>query len=178
MKKTLGLLLVIVLTLAVVTVVALAAGPTKVKKHQVAQGEWCYLPQTLEYTEYPDGSFSMITIEENSTWTGTFEGTSNEDGYLFGSGPHGFTMFRGEVHFTDVIVDGRSGELFMEATGWKADAETPWDGPWVITGGTGELEGLRGSGRGGGIGYTGDPPGEPACVTYEGVIYFVDEDGE
>lgn len=175
MKKILGLLLVFVLALAVVTVVAFAAGPKKAKKHQAAEGEWCYLPQTLEYTEYPDGSFSMITIEENSTWTGTFEGTSDEDGYIFMSGLHGYWMFRGDIRFTDVTVDGKSGELFMEGTGWRPDAMSTWDGPWVITGGTGELTGLRGSGRAFGVGYTGDPPDEPGCVAYEGIIYFVDE---
>lgn len=178
MKKMRGLLVLVVLALGIVATYAFAAGPKKVKKHQVAEGQWCYLPQTIEYTEYPDGSFSMLTIEEDSTWSGTLEGTSDEDGYLFMNGTHGYWMFRGDIHFTNVTVDGKSGELFMEGTGWRPDATSAWDGPWIITGGTGELANLRGSGRAFGIGYTGDPPDEPGCVTYEGVVYFVDDNGK
>lgn len=177
MKKLIGVFVIVVLVFGVAASYAFAAGPKKVKKFQVAEGEWCYLPQTIDYIEYPDGGFSMLTIEEDSTWTGTLAGTSDEDGYLFVNGTYGYSMFRGDVHFTNVTVGGKSGELFMEVTGWRPDATSPWDGPWIITGGTGELENLRGSGHAFGIGYTGDPPDEPGCVAYEGVVYFVHDRG-
>ena len=132
-----------------------------------AEGLWRYQP-FLEDLRVASCNTFMNTVE-NGIWTGTFEGTSTEDGIvvLHCSGSWSFNAI---VTFSEVTVEGHSGTLVMSVEGSTPDAYTDWHGRWVILRGTDELATLRGQGTWWG---PGAPDwGEWGDIYYEGNFHF------
>ena len=161
-KKHLTLLILSIVALLLAGSLPVQAGPP-----QIAEGLWQYTPfiQGVRLA----GCNTFLTTSEESVWTGAFEGTSTEDGQVV-IHCSGRWSFNAIVTFDQVTVDDRSGTLEMSVNGSKPDVTTDWFGRWVITGGTGGLENLRGQGTWWG-------PGAPAPevegdIYYEGNIHF------
>jgi len=170
MKKKMFVLLAVIMVLSVVSPSAFADS-----EEDDADGIWCYTPTGLwpiEILGYaPPGKFFLSAAYE-SVWTGTFTGESKDGGLIVSHGtefPGVPMLFIGTSSFEDVVVGGVSGDLEMDTIGDRPDATSDWRGTWVITSGTGDLEGFRAHGTFWGPGWLGDPE---EC----GVIYYsVDE---
>jgi hypothetical protein len=76
------------------------------------------------------------------------------------------SLYVGTVSFTLINNDGRSSDLEMRIIGRSFDANSDWQGRWVITGGTGALEGLRGYGAWWGYGLNPTKPEECGVIHY------------
>jgi hypothetical protein len=161
MKKMLLTLLTMFIALSMLSIPA-HAGPPK-----PAEGLWRYKPSIVD-VRIADGNTFFTTTEEGE-WTGTFVGTSSEEGKVV-IHRSGFWSFNGLVFFDAVTVDGKSGTLVMSAVGKRADVFADWQGKWVILSGTGDLASLRGQGTWWG-------PGAPEVeqwgdIYYSGKIHF------
>jgi hypothetical protein len=159
-KTSLALLTVVVL-LSALLMSAQAGPPT------TAEGLWQYQP-FIESARMA-GCNTFLDTFENGMWTGTFVGTSTEDGKVV---VHcsGFWSFNAIVTFSEVTVEGHSGTLVMSVEGSAPDAVSDWHGRWVILRGTDELATLRGQGTWWGpgapdVGLWGD-------IYYGGNIHF------
>lgn len=124
-----------------------AAGPP-----EEAGGEWTYVPDLAGLTFRTAGNTTFVEGTEASTFTGTFEGTSNDEFVVVchQKGPDSMNFVKGTIAFTGE-VGGHVGDLTMKFIG-KQDSTTCdpsgaiWFGTWVIIGGTGELADLHGHG--------------------------------
>jgi hypothetical protein len=121
-----------------------------------ADGVWCYLPRKgqAETVKVVDNNH-ILSGQYDGSWTGTFAGSSEE----FGAAvirSSGRRLYIGVVSFDSVDVGGKSGGLEMHVVGVKEDPNSEWEGSWVITDGTGEMEGLRGEGKWWGTGWQSD----------------------
>ena len=160
-KMLLALLTVLMISLlSTLSTPAHAGPPTDV------EGLWQYQP-FIEKMRFADGNTFLETFE-NGLWSGTFSGTSTEDGKVV-IHSSGSWSFKGKVFF-DGMVNGKSGKLTMRVVGSRPDALTDWQGKWVILSGTGDLTTLRGQGTWWG-------PGAPAPeqwgdIYYSGQIHF------
>jgi hypothetical protein len=161
-KLSLTLLAALMILVASALAMPVQAGPPT-----PAEGLWQYQPFILDVKEA--GCNTFLTTFENGMWTGTFEGTSTEDGkvVIHCSGAWSFNAI---VSFSEVTVDGREGTLTMSVGGGQPDEDSDWEGRWVILSGTGELATLRGQGIWWGpgapdVGVWGD-------IYYSGQIHF------
>ena len=161
MKKKLFILLFVLMALSIVSINALAGPPEK------AEGLWQYQPFILEVKEA--GCNTFLTTFENGLWTGTFEGTSTEDGKVV-IHCNGAWSFNAIVTFSELKVDGKSGTLKMSVFGSRPDAFSDWQGKSVILSGTGDLANLRGQGTWWGPGAAAE--GEWGDIYYEGNYHF------
>lgn len=143
---------------------ALAAPPSE------ASGDWKYVPDLSGLTARTAGNNTFVSGTEISTFTGAFEGTSDDEFVVVchQKGPESFMNWvKITIDFTGV-VDGRAGDMTMKATG-KQDSTTCdpsgaiWSGTWVIIGGTGALSDLHGVGTWSGPSFDLD---------YSGQIHF------
>ena len=172
MKKRLIILLAVMVLLSVALVPASADSGQRGRR---VDGIWCYMPGGIaevdlgpDYT--PPGEI-FLAATYDSTWTGTFKGTSNDTGLLISHMPEdvpwpGIPMsFVGTSWIKGAKVGRRSGDLQMDVIGDRPDATAEWKGRFVVTGGTGDLENYKASGTWWGPGWLGDPT---AC----GVIYY------
>ena len=160
MKKKLFVLLMVLMALSMVSITALAGPPEK------AEGLWRYKPEILD--DKQAGCNTFLTTFENGIWTGTFAGTSTEDGKVV-IHCNGAWSFNAIVSF-EGSVDDKYGTLKMSVVGKRPDGLADWQGKSVILGGTGELANLRGQGTWWG-------PGAPAPevwgdIYYEGNYHF------
>jgi len=112
---------------------------------QTAEGEWKYslLPGYPVTTKVAGGN-TFRYGEEEGTWTGTFDGTS-EDYFEVIMHPSGFVTCQGQINF-DGTVNGKSGTMVILFVGKKNLETGLWSGKWVILSGTGDLANLRGKG--------------------------------
>jgi hypothetical protein len=172
MKKKLFVSLAFVL-LTVAVVLSVAFIPTLADDDEDdADGVWCYTPnvtesQVIEFGEYAPPGKAFLAATYKSVWTGTFTGPSMDTGLVVTHIPEGMPwpgfpmLYVGTIWFDAVDVDGASGGLHMDVSadiiGDSPDAFSEWRGKWIITSGTGELEGLRGEGTWWGPGWQGDP---------------------
>ena len=140
-----------------------------------ADGIWYYTPvlediKSLPHPPCPPGK-DFLAATYTSRWTGALTGDSADTGMLVAHGkfPQAAPMvFVGTCSFKGTFR-GVSGSLEMDTIGHRPDPTAEWWGAWSVTGGTGDLEGLRARGTFWGPGWLGDPA-EP------GVIYYaVDE---
>jgi hypothetical protein len=165
MSKRLFVLLAAIVVLSLVSIPALAGPP------EDAFGKWCYVPETMTVEKVVDGN-QFFTSTDTGTWTGTFDGESDDACYsVLHSSGHWWG--RCTVSFASVTVDGATGGLEMRVLVSLPDAADPdaeWDGKWVIAGGTGDLKDLRGQGSMSGPGWQGGP----ACgeLEYWGIYHF------
>lgn len=142
------LLIPLVLCALMLGVTPALAGPP-----EEASGDWTYVPDLDGLTVRTVGNTTFIHAKEDSTFTGTFEGTSNDELVVVchQKGPESFNTFvKITIDFTGE-VDGRVGGLTMKATGKQESkvcepSGAIWFGKWVIVGGTGELADLHGNG--------------------------------
>jgi len=169
MNKRLFVILAVVVALSVLSSTVVARSSERTLP---ARGVWCYMPDLGTATEIPNPykppDKSFLSVAYDSVWTGTFAGSSKDTGLLVAHGvwPAAEPMsLVGTVWFEAAEVDGASGGLEMDAIGDRPDTTSEWRGTWVITGGTGDLEGIQGRGTWWGPGWLGDPE---AC----GVIYY------
>ncbi len=166
-----GLLVAVVLAMTVVDPVD--AGSEGRRGGHRADGIWCYTPQfdrlgpvalDPEYT----GPKSFITTVEEAEWTGVFEGDSMDYGAVgIPSADSGPTTFAATVVFDSVDVRRRTGGLELDVSGIRRSDQSDWRGEWVITSGTGELEGATGYGDWWGPGYLTDTPDECGVIYYD-----------
>jgi hypothetical protein len=161
-KLSLILLSLLIFVFLFAITLSVQAGPP-----EPAEGIWLYTPFILD--EKVAGCNSILTTYEEGIWSGTFEGTSREDGTVK---VHckGNWNFKAIAYFEDVTVDGRSGTLTMTVNGTRPDALSDWFGHWTITDGTDELENLRGHGTFWGPG--APAPGEQGTIFYDGKYHF------
>lgn len=155
MKRKLVVLLIVIMVLSMGSITALAGPPAP------AEGLWRYQPFITGVRVSDCNTF--LTTFENGVWTGTFEGTSTEDGKVV-IHCSGSWSFKASVSF-EGTVEGKSGTLEMSVVGKKPDALADWEGKWVILSGTDKLESLRGQGTWWG-------PGAPAPEVW-GDIYYL-----
>ena len=188
-KETILVLIAAFLVLLLVLVPAFAAGNGKGKGpgKRKADGVWCYMPDlskvrpVLYYNSYPDDPneppdpAEMITdygqpnkaimkVPYTAEWTGVFKGESKEYGVGIFQDP-GPMVFLDSILFEEVKVKGKRGSLYMDAFGNRAYDGADWEGTWIITAGSGDLENLKGHGTFWGPGWQWDPE---EC----GVIYY------
>ena len=161
MKKQVSILVMALLVVLALSI-SVQAGETI-----AAQGLWQYTPY-IEGVRFADGNM-FVDTREDGVWTGTFVGDSTEDGKMVVHSS-GFRSFKATVSFSDVTVEGKSGTLEMRAVGKRLSPDQDWEGQWVITGGTGELAGLRGHGTWWGPG--APAPGVQGDIHYAGQIHF------
>lgn len=162
MKKKLLFVLAMLAVLSLLAVPAIAGPPEQ------AEGLWQYQPFILSSQEI--GCKTILTTFENGLWTGTFTGTSTENGKVV-------IRCSGEVTFKALVtfqgsVAGRSGTMWMKVVGSKPDARGEWQGSFVILKGTGDLANLRGQGTWWGPGYNPEFPDEWGDIYYAGNIHF------
>ena len=162
MRKRFSLSMATVLLAVLVAPASALAGPP-----EDADGLWQYQPFILASREA--GCNTFLTTFENGLWTGTFEGTSTEDGKVV-IHCNGHWSFNAIVSFSEVEVDGQEGTLEMSVNGSRPDATSDWSGRWVITSGTGELSNLRGQGPWWGPG--APAPGLWGDIHYAGKVHF------
>ena len=142
-------------------------------RSQKAEGLWTYIPAppaiVFEDCIDPDAQRQIFALFENSTWSGTFNGTSIDEGKVV---VHctGWTSFFAIVTFDFVEVDGKVGGLFMRVDGSKPDPTADWCGSWTLIDGTRELANLRGRGNWWGPGFIPVPPFAPGMIYYDGRI--------
>lgn len=161
-RKTLLLTIIIVAALLLAhSVPALASPP------EDAEGLWQYQPFILGVREA--GCNTFLTTFENGIWSGTFSGTSTEEGQVV-IHCSGAWSYKAIVTFQNVTVAGKSGTLEMSVVGDRPDAASDWAGKWVILGGTGELSDVRGQGTWWGPGASG--VGTWGDIYYAGNIHF------
>ena len=137
-----------------------------------ADGVWYYSPvveeiKPLPYPPCPPGK-AFLSATYTSRWTGTLAGASADTGILIAHGelPDAVPMlFVGTCSFKDVVVGSVSGDLEMDTIGHRPDATSQWRGTWVVTSGTGGLEGLCARGTFWGPGWLGNPA-EPGVIYY------------
>ena len=119
-----------------------------------ADGVWCYAPgppnpEDFDFA-YRIGEHDFFTGSYKSDWTGTFNGSSIDNGLVIwrdfpDSYTEGPAMFVDLIVFDSVEVRGKTGGLELYLYG---ERETDfWEGPWFIVGASGELEGLEGRGK-------------------------------
>ena len=138
MRKKFSALLVCLVSLLPILIPAICATPS-----EPASGTWEYTVTLLEDTKVAGGNLFRYG-EEIGTWTGTFEGTS-EDYFELVVHPSGFVTCQGQINF-DGIVKGKSGTMVILFVGKKNLEIGLWSGKWVILSGTGDLANLRGKG--------------------------------
>jgi|GEM_PF-4436743 len=118
---------------------------------KAADGTWCYLPGPPNPADfnfgYKIGENDFFTGSYESDWTGTFTGSSRDNGLIVwrnfpADGP---AMFVDLITFDSVEVGGKTGGLELNLYG---ERETnSWDGAWFVAAASGELEGLEGRGK-------------------------------
>jgi hypothetical protein len=172
MKRKVLIVLAGVSLLAIASISALAASPgDKI----YAEGAWCYLPTGLQpviFEDYQgDPNKQFVSATYDSIWMGTFTGPSTDYGLAVA---HDMVpiIFIGTSSFTAVEVDGRVGNLEMDALGDRPGPTADWRGKWNITSGTGELENLQGQGKFWGPGWPPPEGGTEECPDNYGVIYY------
>ena len=160
MKKMWLTLLTVVVALSALLISAQAGPP------DTAEGLWQYQP-FIESARTAGCNMFLDTFE-NGIWSGTFEGTSTEDGkvVIHCSGSWSFNAIVSYVG----SVNGQSGTLVMSVQGSRPDAFSDWHGGWVILRGTEELATLRGQGTWSGPGSPGE--GIWGDIYYEGSVHF------
>jgi len=165
MKKKLFVMLVVIMIVSAVAIPVLAGSRDN------ASGEWYYRPTTWPpaVMEVVGGN-TIISSEDEGYFTGTIAGDEQDSGWVV-INKNGHWLYWGKVSFASATVDGKTGGLEIRVHGWRPDAEAPWDGTWHITGGTGDLAGLRGGGTWSGMGWLGDPA-EYGVVEYSGNIHM------
>jgi len=158
------------MSLAVLTVVVILSAPlmsVQAGPPATAEGLWQYIP-TIESSRTAGCNTFLETVEDG-WWTGTFVGTSTEDGkvVIHCSGDWSFNAI---VSYTGA-VNGYTGTLKMSVEGsLRPEESSDWHGRWVILSGTDGLATLRGQGTWWGPGSPG--PGEPGDIYYEGNVHF------
>jgi hypothetical protein len=167
MKRSIVLLLVLAVGLALAAVPAAAGPPIE------ASGDWTYLPAITGARDAGPNTFLYGT--DTGTWTGTFLGTSDEEFVVVCHRKGGFNFYKGEMTFTGTVEDEsgelRSGTMVIKTNGKQGAVsedcgpvfDTNWYGHWVIIGGTGELADVHGQGT---------FWGPPLDLDYEGQIHF------
>jgi hypothetical protein len=160
-------MLLTLLTVLMISLLSTLSTPVSAGPPTDVGGLWQYQPFILGVREA--GCNTFLTTFENGIWTGTFEGTSTEDGkvVIHCSGSWSFNAI---VSFGEVTVDGKMGTLEMSVVGGRPDEVTDWEGKWVILSGTGDLATLRGQGTWWGPGASG--PEEWGDIYYSGQIHF------
>ncbi|MCP5094558.1 MAG: hypothetical protein GY943_03275 [Chloroflexi bacterium] len=164
MKKKLFVLLAMIVVLSLVAIPVLA----RTNRPRQPDGVWCYTPVPDEFFTVGDydGEKAFLKTVETGDWTGIFEGTSTDYGVvIFPDAVNPPTSFAATVVFDEVEVDGATGFVEMDVAGIRPDPFGDWDGEWIITSASGELEGLQGHGDWWGPGWLGNPE---EC----GVIYY------
>jgi hypothetical protein len=159
-KNLVFVLLGVFLVLLLVLVPAFAAGKGKGKGQgkNKADGTWCYAPLVSEEGklipvpeehefENDIGVNAFRAISYISEWTGTFTGSSHDNGLVIWQGflTESPAVFIDLITFDSVEVGGKTGSLEIYAYG-ERDTEGWKKGPWFITSATDELEGLEGRG--------------------------------
>ncbi len=167
--KKISLLLI---TILIVALLIMLSVPAHASPPSTAEGLWQYTTYILKAREA--GCNTFLTTFEKSVWTGTFEGTSTEDGRVV-IHCNGRWSFKAIVTFDQVTVKDesgadRSGTLEMSAVGSRPDGSAEWFGQWVITNGTDGLKNLRGQGNFWGPG--APAPEEWGDIYYSGNIHF------
>ena len=160
MKKKLFITLLVLMVLSLVAIPAMAGPPEE------AAGLWQYQPFILDVKQA--GCNTFLTTFENGKWTGTFEGTSTEDGKVV-IHCNGAWSFNAIVSFEGSVA-GKSGTLKMSVVGTRPDGLADWQGKSVIISGTGELANLRGQGTWWGPG--APAPGVWGNINYDGNYHF------
>ena len=131
-----------------------------------ASGTWTYTAAMIDTREV--GDYTYVFGEENSTLTGTFEGTSY-DVFIVVVDPSGIRHLPTLTMYFEGEVNGKSGTLTVMCVGVKSGDPQEWFGDWEIISGTGDLIGLQGEGTWWG------PSGS---LSYEGQIHFGCEECE
>ena len=185
MKTKLFVLLAGIVVLSVALLSACADSP---EDDDDADGLWCYAPiferiKPITFDPYegdPSKGFSQVPYV--SEWTGDLNGSSTDYGvtidHVIEPGPPVVAVpvrFIDTSTFEDVEVGGVSGGLEMEAMG-DVDASGVWRGTWVVTSGTGGLEGFQAHGTFWGPGWLPPDGGADECPEGMGVVYYSVED--
>jgi hypothetical protein len=149
MRKLVAIPLVVV-AMAMVAVPAVAAPSIDV------EGEWTYVPDFWVVKEVGPNLF--IEGTDVGTWTGSLEGTSEEE--FVGVFHKDNGNYQGVMEFTGSVL-GVYGTMTIKTNGVLQDGS--WTGNWVIKHGTGDLAGVHGQGT---------FWGPPLDLDYEGRVHF------
>jgi hypothetical protein len=136
--------------------VAYADAPTPVSGTRVRVGPF------RNVTTQEAGGNTIITRDGTQTWTGDISGIAEVQARSVNH-PNGEFTTRATATCV-CTVDGVSGILYVTTQGNSDPNEQLFSGTWTITGGEGDLAGLRGQGT-----VTQVPP---APNLYEGSVHF------
>ena len=149
-----------------------------------ADGLWCYTPvferlKPVAFEPYEgDPGKVLAQVPWVSQWSGFLNGPSIDYGFVIehvlDPGPPVVAapmLFIATNTFKEVEVDGVSGGLEMDSMG-DVDPSGGWRGTWVVTSGTGDLEGFQARGTFWGPGWLPPDGGTDQCPEGMGVIYY------
>jgi hypothetical protein len=163
-KKLLVSTIVVLLSLAVLLPTFADVGKEgNINKYD---GEYRYMPQSMEPLVANSYGSQFALSTDSGEWTGAFDGHSDDDCV---SVLHASSRWFGycTASFPEVTVDGRNGGLELGIIVIKPTMSEPWTGEWLITGATGDLEGLEGEGTLWGHGYNPQEPEVPGVLYYK-----------
>lgn len=173
----------IILLLALTVMLALAAAPVSADPPTAADGDWTYDVDLDSLVQVPVGPNLLTYAEDVGTWTGTFNGLSNERFVVFcvpKADGRFFNYYRGVMSFPNGVevtdADGvlYAGSMVIKTNGLQiSDTCMPsldfdWHGRWRIIGGSGEL----GNGDPARIRGHGTFEGPSFTLKYEGQVHF------
>jgi hypothetical protein len=165
MKRSIVLLLVLTVALALVAVPVSAGPPT------TASGAWDYVltgPPEVKVA----GPNVFIYGQDHGEWLGTFTGSTEEEFVVICHPNAGMAFYKGEMTFTGTVEDEsgtpQEGTMVIKTNAKQAtDTCDPspaiWHGHWVILGGTEGLVNVHGQGT---------FYGASLHAEYEGQIHF------
>ncbi len=175
MNRKLILIFSVLMVLSMASISAL--GALSSGRGHAASGVWCYLPTGVLPAELPaeeylgDPAKQFLSAAYISEWSGMFTGLSTDYGLAVAHDGVPI-LFIGTSSFTDVQVGRKVGGLEMDAIGDRPDATSDWRGRWIITSGSGDLEGIGGRGTFWGPGWPPPEGGTAECPDGYGVIYY------
>ena len=159
-----------VICLSVLAVLAVFSLPVAAQEGELipVSGSFDYQSTRLAMSEID--SHLLIDAVEDEVWIGDFEGTATSWFPVVGT-PEGTRDAWLYTEFEGTVLGEYEGTWQMIAIYYKPNPSAEWQGRWMILGGTGDLEHLRGYGVAWGPGSSDD--GIPD-IEYTGNVFFIE----
>jgi hypothetical protein len=134
-------------------------------------GSFNYIPSVL--ASGVSNGHTLIDATEDEVWTGDFEGTAVSR-FPYAIWSTGFQYAPLITEFEGTVLGQYEGTLEIVTVYTRPDAAAHWTGQWMIVGGTGELEHLRGYGGAWGPGFSGEADDGITDIYFSGTVMFLE----
>lgn len=184
-KRTIYIVLTIVLLTGMITPLIFAR---KTVSYTDFEGHFQYIPTIISDPVAIENNVYFQTTEQACWYDDIDYGEGNLIGYsdngpcsviIFGASEFpptsgfDFRWYTAKATFEFLAIGGKTGVCEMRLVGrdyWQDDGSLEWEGNWVITASSGDLEGIQGYGTWSGPGWS--PNYMPGYIPFEGRIYF------